>query len=227
MRLTEYVRRYDSLTSEAALYDIPARKEYLLKEIGRGKRVLDLGCLGGRISRLIKDQNNDVYGVEVNARAAEQAEKRGIRVKQFDLNDGIPFEDGFFDVINACEIIEHIYDTKYLLEECHRVLKPDGVLILTTPNLNSLKNRIKVLLGGYPALLGAFPEDHFGEHIRVFNLDKIHELADHVGFSVAHAQGIAGLTRRSLQYRLFAPLVRLRPSLGELLVVKLRRLSET
>lgn len=223
MKMIEYVRRYDCLTSEEPLYDIPLRKEYLLREVGRGRRVLDLGCLGGQISKLIKDQNNEVYGIEVNAKAAARAVDRGIRVKVFDLNEGIPFEDGFFDVVNAGEIIEHIYDTKFLFEEIHRVLKPNGLLLASTPNLNSLSNRIRVLRGGYLSLMGAFPDDHFGEHIRVFNEQKLRELCQHTGFRVVDVMGIPTLEGGSLAYRLLRPLVRVAPQFGELLIIKARR----
>ena len=224
MKLNEYVRRYDSLVSEAPLYEIPVRKEYLLKEIGRGKRVLDLGCLGGQISKLIKEQNNEVFGIEINPKAAELAEKRGIRVKLFDLNDGIPFEDAFFDVVNAGEIVEHIYDTKFLFSEINRVLKPGGLLIFTTPNLNSLGNRFRVLTGGYLSSLGAFPDDHFGDHIRVFNVPKIRELCAHTGFAIVDIVGVPAMTR-NLGYRLLQPLVKAIPQMGELLIVKARRLD--
>ena len=63
MELREYRTKYDSLAAEDALFDIPLRKEYLLESIGRGKRVLDVGCLGGRISELISERNNQVWGV--------------------------------------------------------------------------------------------------------------------------------------------------------------------
>lgn len=225
MRLTDYIRRYDVLPSEGLLHDIPLRKEYILREIGRGKRVLDLGCLGGQISKLIKDQNNDVYGVEANPRAAETAERRGIRVKVFDLNDGVPFEDGHFDAVNAGEIIEQVYDTKFLFEECNRVLKPQGVFLFTTPNLNSLANRLRVLAGDYLSQHGAYPDDRGGERIRVFNIQKIHELCRHTGFQVVDVLGVPARERGAIGFTLLRPLVRAMPQLGELLVVKARRLD--
>lgn len=226
MKIVEYARRYDALAMEGPLFDIPVRKEYILKEIGRGKRVLDLGCLGGQISKLIKDQNNEVYAVEVNPKAAKVAEERGIRVKVFDLNDGIPFEDGYFDVVNAGEIIEHIYDTKFLFEECNRVLKPHGVLLFTFPNLNSLQNRVRVLRGDYLAHVGAFPDDHYGENIRIFNLDKARELCHYAGFRVVDVVGVPALAAGTMSYALLRPLVAVAPQLGELIVVKARRADD-
>src|SRR5690348_16731056 len=111
MQMKEYLTKYDSLASEDALYEIPLRKEYVLSRIGRGKRVLDVGCLGGKISSLIMSQNNEVWGVEVNPAAAAVAERRGVKVKVADVEDGLPFESASFDVVNAGEILEHLYDT--------------------------------------------------------------------------------------------------------------------
>src|SRR4051794_7165336 len=122
MQMHDYVARYDSLSSEDTLFNIPRRKELLLSAIGRGKRVLDVGCLGGRISRLIMDQNNEVWGVELNPAAAKVASKRGIRVKVANVEEGLPFESMSFDAVNAGEIVEHLYDTKRFFEESARVL---------------------------------------------------------------------------------------------------------
>ena len=196
MEMGEYAARRDILSSEEGLFQIPLRKEYLLSRIGRGKRVLDLGCLGGKISKLIQDRNNDVWCVELNAAAAELAKSRGLKVKVANVEEGIPFESESFDVVNAGELIEQIYDTKAVLLECARVLKRGGTLFLATPNLNSLENRIRVLTGGYLATVGAYPEDHFGEHVRVFNRAKLNELLQQCGFQIREVRGIPTLRSR-------------------------------
>lgn len=193
MQMRDYATKYDSLASEDVLFEIPCRKEYLLSQIGRGKRVLDVGCLGGKISQLIKDQNNEVWGIEINPAAAAVAKRRGIRVKVANVEDGLPFEDRFFDVVNAGEILEHLYDTKHFFEESRRVLKKGGLLLFTAPNLNSLENRVRVIWGGYLTMLGAYPEDHFGEHVRIFNLSKIKELCQQTGFKVIDVCGVLHL----------------------------------
>jgi 2-polyprenyl-3-methyl-5-hydroxy-6-metoxy-1,4-benzoquinol methylase len=190
------VSKYDSLASEDALFEIPFRKEYVLSKIGRGKKVLDVGCLGGKMSRLIMDQNNDVSAIEVNPVAAAVAERRGIRVKIANVEDGLPFTAGSFDVVNAGEVVEHLYDTKAFFEEVNRVLKEKGLLLFTTPNLNSLENRIRVASGGYLSMAGAYPEDHFGSHVRVFNLAKVRELCIQTGFEIIDIAGIPTLESR-------------------------------
>lgn len=224
MKMHDYVSRYDSLASEEELFRIPQRKEYLLKEIGRGKRVLDVGCLGGQLSRLILEAGNEVWGVEINPVAAEAAQSRGIRVKVADAEQGLPFEDESFDVVHAGEVIEHLYDTKAFLAECRRVLKRGGVVIFTTPNLNSLENRLRVVTGGYLSMTGAYPEDHYGSHVRVFNVDKIRELCAQTGFELKDVRGIFSLEprRRWVEAGLRVA-ARVAPKLSKLLICKAER----
>ena len=222
--MDEYAAKYDDLAYEEELFRIPERKEYLLEQIGRGKRVLDVGCLGGQITRLIQEQNNEVWGIEINPTAAEVARKRGIRVKVANVEEGLPFEPASFDVVNAGEILEHLYDTKQFLKECWRVLKAEGVLLFSAPNLNSLENRIRVIRGRYPAMVGAYPEDHFGDRVRVFNVEKVQELCRETGFVLEDMRGIFHLEPKSSI--LSAPLAiagRMLPGFSKLLVVKARK----
>ena len=224
MKKGDYAAKYDSLAAESALYDIPFRKEYLLSNIGRGKRVLDVGCLGGQISKLIQDNNNDVWGVEINPSAAKAAEARGIKVKVADVEEGLPFDTDSFDAVNAGEVIEHLYDTKYFFSEAARVLKTGGVFLFTTPNLNSLENRVRVATGGYLAMAGAYPEDHFGDHIRQFNLGKIRELCAQTGFEVEDVRGVPAMKTKGkwvdLSLSVFG---RVAPGLSKLLIVRARK----
>lgn len=62
-----------------------------------------------------------------------------------DLNEGIPFKPETFDAVFAGEIIEHLLDTDEFLNEIHRILKPKGILVLTTPNASSFINLYKWL----------------------------------------------------------------------------------
>jgi methionine biosynthesis protein MetW len=225
MQMRDYLTKYNSLASEDALFNIPLRKEYLLSRIGKGKRVLDVGCLGGRVSKLIQDQNNEVWGVEVNSTSAALAEKRGIRVKVANIEDGLPFEDSSFDVVNAGEVVEHLYDTKFFFLETRRVLKENGLLIFTTPNLNSIENRIRIVLGGYPSMMGAYPEDHFGENVRVFNLPKIEELCRQTGFKLEDVSGVPGLQEHGKLVDLSLGWVgKFLPSWTKLLMVSARKI---
>lgn len=231
MLIHEFAAKFDSLSSEDTLFQIPLRKEFILSHVGRRKRVLDVGCSGGQISKLILDQYNDVYGVEINPVAAEEARKRGIQVEIANAEEGLPFRGGFFDVVNAGKVLEQLYDTKHFFLECRRVLKDNGVLILTTPNLNSWENRLRMLRGEYLANLGAYPEDHHGQRVRLFNLKKIEELCEQTGFRVEDVQGlfsIADDTRKSPVARTSLRIAsKVAPGVSKLLMIAARKQSHS
>ena len=215
MRLQEYIRKYTPIPLDLTSSLEEVSQNHVLKCVGRGKRVLDLGCSGGSFTKLIADQSNDVVGIELNENAAASARALGLDVRVFDLVDGIPFPDSSFDVIHAGRVFECVYDTKFLLQECNRVIKSSGVLLFSVPNLNSLENRLRVLAGGYVNATGAFPEDHSGDRIRLFNLAKIREICAHTGFRIDDIKPI--------QRPLLKSVAKLAPGLSEIFVVKAYR----
>jgi SAM-dependent methyltransferase len=196
MRVTDFLRGVDPSTLDdlrSALFRrkpaLLTREKWLLKSIGRGRKVLDLGCANGFLGTQIKKRNNEVYGVEVNAAAAARAKTAGLFVRQADLNEGIPFENRSFDVVFGAHIFEYVYDSRKLIEECARVLRPGGIMLLTVHNLNSLQNRLRVLSGGYLNALGAYPEDHGGGRVRLWNVDKVRELLAIGGLDLCEVRG--------------------------------------
>jgi SAM-dependent methyltransferase len=221
MLKSEFLTHSDRLATEEWQFQIPNRKEYLLAQMGKGKRILDVGCLSGKLSRLMMDQNNEVWGIEVNPAAAELAQRRGVRVKVVDVEqEGFPFESASFDVVHAGEFLEYLYDTKLFFEEARRVLKPGGLLLLTAPNLNSWENRIRVASGGFATGLGAYLEDHFGSHVRVFNLAKLKELCFETDFEIRDVAGVAALDARGWWWDMPMGLVgRCFPSFSKLILI--------
>lgn len=74
---------------------------------------------------------------------------KGVPFHRVDLNDTLPFEDETFDYITSVEGIEHLENPFKCIREFARVLKPDGTLILTTPNIMSIKSRTRFFLYSY------------------------------------------------------------------------------
>lgn len=123
------------------------RVKYFAEWIGSGKVVLDIGCRDGATTRAYRE-GNEVIGVDVDKEALRICrEELGIKTEWVDVNEGLPFEDSFFDVVVAGEIIEHVFFPRFFLQEIERVLKPSGVFIGSTPNAFRLKNRLTFLLG--------------------------------------------------------------------------------
>ncbi|WP_323745898.1 methyltransferase domain-containing protein [Diaphorobacter caeni] len=97
-------------------------------------------------------------------------------------NDRFPFEDEQFEVVIFAEILEHMQnDPCGVLREIFRVLKPEGVLVLTTPNVSRLENVARMLAGVniYDPYSGYGP---YGRHNREYNLHELDKLLRFEGF---------------------------------------------
>lgn len=114
-------------------------------------RLLDIGCGAGEFSRRLRAAGWKVFGLELATGQASRASALGIRTVVGEVSVGLPFRSEELDLVFAGEIIEHLLDTDGFLAEIHRVLKRRGVLVITTPNLASFENRLRLLLGRYPA----------------------------------------------------------------------------
>jgi SAM-dependent methyltransferase len=116
---------------------------------GPGRRVLDLGCRAGALTRAYLE-GNDLVGVDVDRQALAQAAALGIETHRLNVEEGLPFEDGSFDVVVAGELLEHVRDPRWLVDEAERLLRPGGTFVGSVPNAFRLKNRLRFLLGRKP-----------------------------------------------------------------------------
>jgi SAM-dependent methyltransferase len=116
---------------------------------GPGRRVLDLGCRYGAVTRAYA-AGNDVVGVDVDRDALEGAAGLGIETLWADVEDPLPFEDETFDVIVAGELLEHLREPESVVSEARRVLRPGGTFVGSVPNAFRLKNRLRFLAGRPP-----------------------------------------------------------------------------
>ncbi|MBQ4107473.1 MAG: methyltransferase domain-containing protein, partial [Lentisphaeria bacterium] len=103
----------------------------------RNKVVLDVASGEGYGSRILSQTARHVTGVDLNEEAVAHATRQyGSRRLDFVCADALslPFEDGSFDVVVSFESIEHLPSPETFVQELHRVLKPRGLLILSSPN---------------------------------------------------------------------------------------------
>ncbi len=114
-------------------------------------RLLDVGCASGELAQFLTAGGWKVEGLEREPAQVEAARRRGVSVQALDFgSQPFPCPASSFDVVVAGEILEHVLDTDHVLGECARVLRPGGALIVTTPNLASFENRLRLLFGRYP-----------------------------------------------------------------------------
>jgi SAM-dependent methyltransferase len=98
--------------------------------------------------------------------------------------DAFPFDDGTFDTVLFCEILEHLLmNPVAVLAEIRRVLKPGGFLVLTTPNVNRVENVLQMVGGRnvFDQYSGFGP---YGRHNREYTLSELTALLEFAGFEV-------------------------------------------
>jgi SAM-dependent methyltransferase len=152
---TTYNRRNQSVSEE--------KRSIVFKEwMGINKKVLDLGCRDGRLTRHFIDQN-EVVGLDIDKIALEEcARNLNIETKWVDFSIQIPLPTSSFDVIVAGEVIEHLPCPAITVAEVSRILKPNGLFIGSVPNSYHVKNRLRVLKG---SLI-----DNDQTHLRAYNV---------------------------------------------------------
>ena len=137
-----------------------------------------------------------------------------------------PFEDGSFDVVLFCEVIEHLLmDPLAALREINRVLRTGGRLVLTTPNVNRLDNVMSMVAGEniYDPYSGHGP---YGRHNREYNRHELTRLLEFSGFDVElvfTAEAHPSAAQLDPRYADILPLIRFREDdLGQYLFVHAR-----
>ncbi len=105
--------------------------------LARGKQVLDLACGEGYGSHLLSTVAEQVTGVDFDAQAIAHAQQRyqrdNLQYLQGDASQ-LPFDDDTFERVVSFETIEHLQAQEAMLKEIRRVLKPDGCLLISSPD---------------------------------------------------------------------------------------------
>jgi 2-polyprenyl-3-methyl-5-hydroxy-6-metoxy-1,4-benzoquinol methylase len=152
---------------------------YLHKKNGR---LLDIGCAVGHFLKLARIKGWDTYGVEISEYASEYARKQySLDVRTGKLLDA-GFDDEFFDVVTMWDVIEHLYNPRDELKDVFRILKPNGLLLITTANMDSYDAKfLGKRWGGIISPPG---------HVYYFTLRTFNRLLNEIGFDALNIRTI-------------------------------------
>ena len=138
------------------------------------------GCFYGPLGKIerkrVTSESGEVFECDIDLFDAER--------------DQFPYPDGHFSTVLCCELLEHLAeDPMHMMSEINRVLKPGGYLVMTTPNLASLRALYALLLGYHPGLLSAYFRPPAGEqketrHHREYTPIEIRLLMTESGFEM-------------------------------------------
>lgn len=102
-------------------------------------KFLDIGCGAGALLSIVKkDYSSNIYGIDANAYLVKLCKKRKLGIIKKASMDRLPFENDMFDCITCFDVLEHSLKFKRNMLEIKRVLRANGVLILQSPNHESL-----------------------------------------------------------------------------------------
>ena len=197
MRLTdqdiEWLRQFEGFDYALENSGRYADTLALVKQyISPGSKVLDLGVYPGHLALMLRREcGANITGISLaHTRAfSVQMGRHSIAVGTANVaRDELPCAEGSFDLVLCTEIIEHLDNPLHLLAKANRVLKNERVLILSTPNLASLKNRVRMALGiaPNPHLFGVRHVFQMNEwvHKREYTVCELRGMLAATGFSV-------------------------------------------
>jgi SAM-dependent methyltransferase len=132
-------------------------------------RILDVGAGKGYFCRKLQELG---YRVEACDFLKEHFQCTDIHFTIVDFNKDFPFEENQFDCVISVEVIEHIENHFQFMKEIVRVTKPNGLIIITTPNILSLPSRWHFFLYGFTDC-SPYPLDPRREHYYTYHINPI------------------------------------------------------
>lgn len=150
--------------------------------------ILDVGCGGGQLlESFTKIPHIEIYGVDASAKACKIAMRRGYKAYICNVEkEKLPFDDDFFDIIVINDVLEHLIDPDNLLREAHRVLKGEGVLVISVPNISCPFSWFVQVFLDLPPVQSA---RYKSVHVRDYTLRILKIVLKYNGFKIKQVKG--------------------------------------
>jgi 2-polyprenyl-3-methyl-5-hydroxy-6-metoxy-1,4-benzoquinol methylase len=175
----EIIDAYDGVVDQRYEEERSGRIETFSRDLAaverheRGGRILDVGCHLGLFLDVARERGWKATGIEPSRWSVERARERGLDVRHGTL-DSVHFEDESFDVITMWDVVEHFTDPLAELKRAHRVLRPDGLLAVSTMNVDAL----------FPRLAGRRWPWYMQMHLVYFSRRTLHNMLTKAGYRI-------------------------------------------
>jgi 2-polyprenyl-3-methyl-5-hydroxy-6-metoxy-1,4-benzoquinol methylase len=169
-------------TSAEPVYNLVLR---ICRQRGLRGKVLDYGSGIGTLPGILHSAfpEAEMWAADILPRPPELQQEIGWI--QGDLNNPLPAPDASFDAIMSSEVIEHLENPRAMFRDLFRLLKPGGLLVVTTPNQESLRSLAALLTAGHFAY---FSDNCYPAHITALLSKDFQRIAKEAGFGPAEFQ---------------------------------------
>lgn len=154
-------------------------KQFIEQYVPADGKILDIGCGDQFLAKELPQYK--WQGIDINTTNAVNAPV----VEQDLMKTPYPFPDAEFHAIVCSEVLEHVWDLRIIEQEMRRLIKPQGTLIISTPNYDN----IDYIMANYRQLLFDPEWSHSFEHIRQYNLQSHRKFLEEAGFEVINYCG--------------------------------------
>ena len=159
-------------------------KYFEKEQVDPSSKILDLGAGRGAFTQKLYNMGYEMAACDL---FPDIFEFDKVECKKADITKELPFNDNTFDIVIAIEVSEHIIDHELFFAEVCQIPKPNGQLLLSTPNIRSLKIRIRFLYSGFYYSFNPLEMDNYDglQHVASLTLDQYNYAAIKNGFSPA------------------------------------------
>ena len=178
---------------------------YVPAYVPAGKTVLDVGCSAGQLGRVLIEQKRcTVYGVDISAEAVNRARRVLYAAEVMDVEkDPFPFAGHRFQVILFVDVLEHLFNPEEVLKKFQTCLTPDGVMVVSIPNVANVSIRLRLLMGRWDYMASGILDEG---HVRFYTLKTMRALFHACGLEIK-GQGSAPRYRCKRLTRLWPTLL--------------------
>lgn len=200
MRTTLATSHFDAVWQHKQKIDLVAiqyrrgqneRVDEALEALPSGERLLDIGCGTGLLAAEAGSRFKSVFGIDIASDPVATAASLGVQSVVGDFAQfNLPFADHSFDAVTTLASIQYAHEPLSFLQECQRVLKPNGVLLLSVPNMRTVGKIFRLVIRGEFPKVSGDPVGYDGGTLRYFCYRDIAGLLADAGFTIDRRHGI-------------------------------------